>query len=197
MQDLLEAYAARLHEIVPSRPDIMYQTSDAIAPGQVVHVHVSALGFGPHASPKPLAEASTCRKLAAEILQDGFQSELEPLICVQPPVLKSNLLWTPWVTAEAPDASLPLFSLGYVKGQARSVTMLSLLMLCIARDVNMDLLPFLVSSASAICVRVEAMPSKLQLALENAKLSTRGAIRKAPSIVTWVSMIRELQKDRT
>ena len=52
--------------------------------------------------------------------------------------------------------------------------------------------PKLAQTACMIHVQVVHVVDMVALAFENAKLSIRGSIRKAPNVITWMGMLRKL-----
>ena len=99
--------------------------------------------------------------------------------------------------ATAPTPSLCALSLGYIKGQCRVATLLALVLLAskTCQGPLMEVLPELMKTAGVVHVTREAVSSKVDQLLQNTKLSFRGSIRKAPSIITWVAQLRGIQAD--
>ena len=97
-------------------------------------VHISVFSFDEKASFK-VPEASTSTKLLDEYLVDGFVTSSEPLL------VKTN---AGLVIAELPvlwqggvEQPLKHLSLGYLKGQARVLTVLAVLSLCLENGVDL------------------------------------------------------------
>ena len=55
---------------------------DSFATTQPHRVHLAHLGWTPDTSTNAFPEASTALKVAAQIVQDGFATETEPLLCM-------------------------------------------------------------------------------------------------------------------
>eukprot|EP00971_Amphidinium_carterae_P349454 6491024-Amphidinium_carterae.1 len=85
-------YIAQLRSVSPERIDIKYQQRETAVTGSTVYVHASYLGFEPSCSTKPFADAVVAKRLVMEFLKDGFQTEVEPLICVQPAELMRSTM---------------------------------------------------------------------------------------------------------
>lgn len=87
------------------------------------------------------------------------------------------------------------FWAGYIKGAARTTTVLTLA--SIISDLNVDLAnvaPDLMNSMTAIQARVGLLfADKASIAIENAKLSARGAIRRSHDILTWLGKLSLLR----
>ncbi|CAE7275539.1 unnamed protein product [Symbiodinium sp. CCMP2592] len=127
-------------------------------------------------------------KLMAEhILKDGFVSHSEPLFVLPPD--KDCI--------PAATGILPKFSVTYVKGQSRMVTALAILAV-MKRD-GMELreaAPLLWKSLQRIqCKSIECSDAQEQLhRFYGFKISSRGSLREAPTAVTWVHALLNLQK---
>lgn len=109
----------------------------------------------------------------------------EPLLVVQSrPVGGHVKLW---------DGELPTFSLAYTKGMARATSFLALLHCAWKFGFNLqECHPRLHESALAIHVHHVQQASKLDEALTNMKLSSRGSIRKMANVIQMTHMIRNL-----
>ena len=160
--------------------------------------HIAALGYCESCTTKPPPFEDVADELVDEIFKDGFVTSGDPLLVQQPPELKP--------TAENPNGigfeklwdgdqngTLPPHSLGYVKGMARSCTILTILHLAHSHSHDLgNLHPKLYTS----CLRVWAVhspeSSKRCIALKNAKLSARGSIRKPPNVITILFMGKRL-----
>ena len=125
-----------------------------------------------------------CLELLDEYLTHGFVTLHDPLKLSGKP---------------APTDMGDYFTLCYVKGAARSGTLLVLLdqvRLSCATSI-WDLFPGLASSVQAIrAVKVVVADDPVAIAFSNASLSAMGAIRRAPCTLTWLgtlSLIRESQ----
>ncbi len=102
----------------------------------------------------------------------------------------------PLLLAPAPDEEhgpRPFWA-SYVKGMARATTALALLSLAFEPG---GPLPagncFLQSVAVVHCRRGIAAVDRATVALENARLSARGSIRRAHDVITWVGTLYRLQ----
>ena len=89
----------------------------------------------------------------------------------------------------------PPFEVGHVKGLARICTFL-LPIACVWLESKTqpslkleDFFPKLVGTGCKIMVRFERHTTRTELAIRNAQLSQRGALRKAHDAVTWVGTL--------
>ncbi|CAK0907391.1 unnamed protein product, partial [Prorocentrum cordatum] len=146
-------------------------------------VHVSALSFLPACSLKPPPGCDVTDQLVGEIFQDGFVTASDPLLVTQPAELAS--------LSEDDDARG--FYLGYAKGQARAVAILSILLYFMKNEYDLKVVHLkLYESILAIYVHSMKVNSKEEEALLNMKLSCRGSIRRANNIVEVVFMLQNL-----
>ena len=93
------------------------------------------------------------------------------------------------------------FSVGYVKGQARALSLLALLSVMHEMNVTAEVLlkeaPKFHDTVSLIWVQRIQEGSRSEEALLNMKLSLRGTLRKACNVVQICEMIRRLTLPRT
>lgn len=87
------------------------------------------------------------------------------------------------------------FWLSYVKGAARSATLLMLAHIAIENNLDLTVLcPYLHESMLAIYCRTELLVCDAEsIAFANAKLSARGAIRRAHCVLTWLGVLQRLK----
>ena len=96
LNQMLDGVAAKrdfvhmLLESFPEHIDREYHYSHVMAPGSSYIVHPATLGFEPGVSTKPFAEANVSRKLLHELCKDGFRTEKEPLMVIQPDELQRS-----------------------------------------------------------------------------------------------------------
>ena len=159
---------------------------DRSPPGSSDEIFVppSNLGWEAFSSSKPAPFMCVALELLDEYLTNGFVSQHDPLKLsgkVAPPDMGEH------------------FTLCYVKGAARSASLLVLLdqiRLSCATSI-WDLFPGLASSVQAIrAVKVVVADDPVAIAFQNASLSARGSIRRAPCTLTWLGtlhLIRESQ----
>lgn len=84
-------------------------------------------------------------------------------------------------------------ALRYVKGMARACTILTIADLTLGADLRTHH-PSLFRSMSAVRVRrCTVAVDRLSMALENARLSARGSIRRAHDVVTWLGKLQLLR----
>ena len=84
----------------------------------------------------------------------------------------------------------------YIKGAARCGVALVLAHVCITNEINLQSLrPSLWTSLCGVhCKMGSIMQDIVSVAMLNASLSARGAIRKAHDVVTWMSKLRSLKQ---
>ena len=144
-------------------------------------VHITMLSYHPDRSTKGLPFRSVCRDLAEEFLTHGFLTEVEPL-----------LLWT---TASDRSWIQTNFTVRYVKGMARSSTLLMVLAMMQAEQVDIPaLFQEFFHSINMIHVVFENHCDMASVAIANAHHSNRGSIRAPHDIMTWVMKLRLLER---
>ena len=139
-------------------------------------LHVTMLGFDQAATTKPLPYPKVCIALADEYLTHTFLSSDEPLAVWMPHRIETEL-----------------FQIRYVKGMARASTLLCLLDLIIDKGAA-DKFPNLFASAAVIHATFEVHVDLASIAIANANVSARGAIRQAHDVITWTSKLLLLVK---
>lgn len=189
------AFAKWLWKQLPCNGEVPMHFSYPLPAGlqdsPALRVPVAALAFAENASVKPAPSAHLAIQLAEHILLEGFQTSGEPLLCKH---LDGEVaVEAPWCQ-EAAGMPLPVFSLGYVKGAARGMTMLALLALLYHDDMSMVNEVLLRSLVSGVCVQHAKESSLQEEVLTNFRISIRGSLRRAPSLVTWVGVLANLQK---
>jgi hypothetical protein len=202
-------YARNLVDVVyPMRDDLSYSIAeslqlasmDSVTSVPPLLVHPAALGWTSECSTKLAPDTMVCVKLAAEMLKDGFMTSMDPLLCMQPRGLATGTdagsVHPGWANQMRPETPLALLSLGHIKGAARSATFHMLTLLCVQDEVDIkSSFPKLWETGRAVNVHVMQVASITEHALMNAKLSVRGAIRRAPNIISWVGTLRVLQSN--
>ena len=93
---------------------------------------------------KRFIEAAPCKlqskKLLQQYLHCTFSTGLDPLKVTNPAELQRLKLWTPWFPDDdsaADDHYIRAHSLGFCKGQARSLTLLSFLLECYEQGIDL------------------------------------------------------------
>ena len=148
--------------------------------------HLSMFSFNAGASSKPAPYRTTVTSLVDEYLTNTFLTRGDPLVVYA-------------LTPEHPGfVDNDSFWLGYVKGAARTTTAMALayLMLDLYGDAGIShgINPTFWESLTNVWVKWEVHnPSLEQVAFANAKLSARGAIRKANDIITWCLKLRTIE----
>lgn len=164
----------------PMMASVDYVQPALLGKREKVFVHISMLSFDADRSSKGLPYRHTCRELLEEYLCSGFLTESQPLLL--------------WATQE--DKALPQcdFVVRYVKGMARSCTLLATI--SILNDLHICALthfPALAQSLMLIHCNYEMHADLASVAIANAHHSNRGAIRAPHDLMTWVTKLRLLE----
>ena len=163
-QQLLQAF--------PLQSWVNYVVPSLLGKKESTMLHASMLGFTPETSTKPFPYSSVCKQLFEEYLAHGFLTDVEPLRV--------------WCTAEEKQNPPEKFTVRFVKGSARSSTLLAMLSLALDAGVDIPvLLPHLAQGAVAIHASFECHVDLAAVAIANAHHSNRGSIRQPHDIVTW------------
>ena len=184
-----DMFARDLDSHFPRRPDLSYHNS-LVLPNdntEVFNLSLYQLGWVKDCSSKPATFKITARRLIDEYLCGSFVTEGDPILLFQSP--------TTWY--EVDDGRGPLFFAHYLKGAARATSILFLahvLIYHLQADVA-SLHPELQASLQTVRARRGiAATDAASIALENAKLSARGDIRKAHDTTTWLSKLSLLKQ---
>ena len=157
-------------------------------------VHIAALGFSPDCSLKPPPGKEVFTALVDQYLQDGFVTSCEPLLVVQTREAASYAGMPQFWTAPSGPA-LATFSLGYIKGMARVVSLLTIVHRAWKMGLNLEEKhPVMFKSLLTIHVHHMEMVSKVDEALKLMKLSARGNIRKKTNVIQTVVIVKNLHK---
>ena len=151
--------------------------------GEAYLVHPAALSMLPISSSKPAPYPRVSKLLADEILKNGFLSEHDHLIVHNP--------------VDGTDSPSRYGWLHYIKGSARSATLLVIIKLMLkimgsgaaCRFLNTELW----ETYCQIYVRWDVWrPDKRTISFRNAKLSHAGSIREPNDLITWVIKLKAL-----
>ena len=156
-------------------------------------VHVCQLGFAKEASVKPNPSSHSASLIVEHFLTQGFLSGEEPL---QVKLLDTSSPYCPWSSSEGVRDPMGAFSLGYSKGMLRATTLLSLLLLWYedgSADKFLASFEKLRTTISKIYVHAVAYPSLAEEIFANFRMSLRGAIRKPPNMLTWITVLQNLK----
>ena len=114
----------------------------------------------------------------------------EPLLVSQPEELKEHYNFD---CLQLDSSKLRAFSLGYVKGQGRSTSLLAILHYCWRENIEISQVhPKFYESARSIYVYHLSISTKIDEALMNMRISARGSVRRANNLITTVIMIQNL-----
>eukprot|EP00435_Cladocopium_sp_Y103_P075808 s119_g65.t1 len=189
-------FAHQLCTAFPRRPHLTYldQNSSQLPrssdPTHTFKVSLWQLGFLDVCSTKPPKFKVTCAALTDEYVTNTCLTAGEPLLLYQ----QSDPLPAEFQCANQNQD--PVFFTHYVKGAARATSMLMLahvLLNKLQADVQL-LHPDLHASMCAVYCRVAmTVCDTTSVALENARFSARGAIRKAHDVITWAGKVHGLR----
>ncbi len=164
-----------------------------------VVVPLAAFGWGADRSVRGAPERGVAKKLAAELVKDGFVSSGEPVLIhldKTSEVVTSSGVKPPWVGTLRP------LSVGYLKGQARALTLLCAVAYYLdnwedseIKDGQQDF--FIKAACSIYCHHVDTGPSQLDKLFYNFSLASRGSIRQAPHVLSWVVALTKLKENPT
>ena len=193
-------FAKWLWRTFPERHDILYHDSrdipsvqeDDLGSTPATHIHLTSLGFDNDCSLKPATGRELFCSLIEQYLQDGFVTASEPLLVVQsrPPISYENL---PVLRSGVKGGALPTFSLGYLKGFARVSSLMALLFKVFELKVDLEKVHNkLYKSLLVVYVHHIVQGTKMDEALQNMKLSSRGSLRKMTNVIQMVMMIKNL-----
>ena len=179
-------------QLVSEKPrDLMLEPSVAargVSLGSAYLVHPAALSMLPISSSKPAPYPRVSKLLADEILKNGFLSEHDHLIVHNP--------------VDDTDSPSKYGWLHYIKGSARSATLLVIIELllkimgtgAVRRFHNAELW----ATYCQIYVRWDVWrPDKRTISFRNAKLSHAGSIREPNDLITWVMKLKALHDSGT
>lgn len=159
-----------------------------------VAMHVAMLGFEPDCTLKTVPGHGSFTELIDQFLMDGFVTSSEPLLVVfsrDPERFAGNPI--PW--DQGGPGILPAFSVGYLKGMSRAASVMALLHRAFVNKWDLQSShPVLYESLRVVYVQHMELPNKFEEGLKNMKLSARGSLRKANSVVQTVAIIRNLTK---
>ena len=140
-------------------------------------------------------ERGTAKRLASELVKDGFVSSGKPVLIHLDNTLKvptSDGMQAPWQ-----GTLLPL-SVAYIKGQARVMTLMCAVTCYLDHwaEATPDAQSMLINAACNIyCYNVDPGPSRRDKLFYNFTLASRGSIRRAPHVLAWVEALTKLKED--
>ena len=185
-------------------PEASYQVAaemstvnqDNMACQQAHIIPIAAFSYKRNCSPKT-PSAHTAKKLAAEIIKDGFVTMMEPILALPADTGDPTCIPIPaWEKECRPRTALQGFQLKYIKGGTRICTLFSLLALVHFDDVKLqDVSENLYQSCKRIAVYIMPAPTAHDVCLINAKMSMRGSLKKAWNVVTWLTTILQLRRN--
>ena len=188
-----------LLESVPLREDLCYDKSHsiptttedqmAVTPARVLHPCSLALDRSA-AAKEPLR--TTVMALVDEMLVDGMKTSTEPLLIMQPEILRrqsQDCILETWEESQ-PHGSLPIFSVGFIKGAARAASLHMILHIVLMDGINIRIMaPKLFISSQCIFCHHLPQADVASWILTNARFSARGSIRRAWNVIQWMSSL--------
>ena len=211
-----DAFYNKVRTEFPARTDVEYLSWKSL-PDQLdesFYLHLSDFSFDVSSSTKPPPYVSTSIELLDEYLTNDFLTQgpsvehlgdffltlkFFPVFALQKKTSGEPVqLWkvraknSPSLPAEDADNGWAC----YIKGAARCGVALVLAHVCIANDINLQSLrPSLWTSLCGVSCKIGSMMQDLvSVAMLNASLSGRGAIRKAHDVITWMCKLRTLKQ---
>jgi hypothetical protein len=196
--DLVECY----RQFIITLWSVLATVTMTCLPSAYLHsqgVHISKLGIiAPLCSHKDPPGQDLCIPLTETILIEGFKTASEPLIGTQPESLgHRGLININDQELGGPGMAHPLASqsLGYIKGLGRTSTISGVLLWCKLNSRSLvDEHPVLHKSLHQIYVYHFLVDNEMEQMLKNLKISCTGSLRKAPNVITLVSMCSKLMK---
>ena len=187
-------FAEQLSDMFPRRPDLAYLDTLKLPrsedPTDTFKVSLWQLGFLDACSTKPPTFKVAAAALLDEYVTNCVLTAGEPLMLYQQP----EHLPTSFQCEDQSHG--PVFFTHYVKGAARASSILMLAHVLL-NQLNADvrlLHPNLHASMSVIyCRLATAASDAATIAMENARYSARGSIRKSHDVVTWASKLSNLR----
>ena len=181
-------FASDLKKAFPRRPDYPYQKALVLPQdtGETFRLSLWQLGWTSDCSSKPATFKCTTRRLIDEYLCSSFVTEGDPILLYQGPAIGYE-----------DDDGETIFFAHYVKGAARATSALFLahVLLYVLEADLVSLHPALQGAFVTVFARKSiAATDATSIALENAKLSARGDIRKAHDTSTWLSKLNLLKQ---
>ena len=193
-------FADWLHDTFPEREEVFYHTKaddlpwvneKYLATSVPLAIPVYMLGWSKEVSLKPRPGGQVFEALIDQFLTDGFVTSGEPLLITLPRELQNQQLEVHSIPHD--PLKIEPFAIGYVKGQARVSTLMTLLHWAYTEGHDLKVLhPTLYQSICTIYCHPMKCASKVDEAMLNNKLSTRGSIRKSNNIIQTVIMVINL-----
>ena len=201
-QDHLQAYAAKLWKLFPASKSpgpvqLSYPVPHAAATAAefpTMIFHVASLNFRASGTDRELPHIEVASQLVDEFCTDGFVATEGPLkIDAAEERLQRDGVPAPW-TSENVAHNIPAFGVGFEKGVARNATLHLMLTLILDDEVDLEkVLPTLYASVFNIKCAYQLHPDTESRIFAAFKASSRGSIRKPPSIISWMVMLKKLQ----
>ena len=176
-------FAQFLWDNFPEKDDLVYEhnkamhaTSNAeLGTAQPLALHLAVLSYSEDCSLKPGPGKKFFNEIVEHFVRDGFVTAGEPLRVSpagpQDPAFDAMSLWH----ASPGEEPMPLHSVPYIKGQARSVSILALAHW--AWKSGTDLMtdrPVIWESCRVVWALCRNLGNRLEESMENLKLATRG-----------------------
>jgi len=142
-------------------------------------LHLSKFRFDAKASFQKAPLIETSEKLMEQITRDGFVTTSEPVLVAHK-------------EGGTPDRPLLPFSVGFMKGQARVLTLMAYVHYSIQNKIQ--LLPVVKETASQIYVTHVFLQDSRSELFYAMKIGCRGSIRKAPNSLGWCCSLLKLSE---
>jgi hypothetical protein len=137
--ELKQEFALHLFQTYMMRDNLEYTFGELLEgkvpdPPQAIF-HVAMLTFDNEGSIKGNPLSATSMLLVDEFVTHGFITQGDPLLVAARPQLQKAAVRSPWASLCRGSSCTP-FSVGYIKGQARTTTLLSCLAVLFEEGVN-------------------------------------------------------------
>ena len=202
--DLRNQFTNSMMQLLPESDTVLYhhdtmvpqiQSDDDMATTTPICFHMISLGYdAPGCSTKDPPGQRLFLELLELILLDGFKTSNEPLLVTQPDELAHLGLKQPDdESGQAGDHPLAVASLGYIKGLARTQTILAFTHWIMDQKIDLhDRHPELYASMLTVYGHHLHMENRIDASMKNMKISCTGSIRKPPNTIGMVSMCQKL-----
>ena len=174
-----DEFAKKLKLMLPLLPTCSYTDQRPIALGQQFVMHLRHFAFDEQASLQASPELQQSYLLIDRYVSEGFLTACDPII------VRDRSLG-------APAGDIGNFEIGYLKGQARLLTLLSFCHYLCSHD---EPLPDKIqATAATIHCRSDAVDGPQSELFAGMSIGYRGGLRKAPSVIQWSKSLMKLQK---
>ena len=174
-----DEFAEKLKLMLPFSLACSYEWGRPLALGRQFVMHLRHFAFDERASLQASPELQQSNLLIDRYVSEGFLTELDPI------VVRDR-------SPDPPSRDVGNFEIGYLKGQARLLTLLSFCHYLYSHD---EKLPDIIqATAATIHCRSDPVEGPQNELFAGMKIGYRGGLRKAPSVIQWAKSLMRLQK---